>query len=50
MDSHKIDRWVAEKVMGWEVPYEYNDIGIMAYTNEKGTFVFSPTTNMSDAW
>lgn len=50
IDSREIDRLVAEKVMGWEVPYEYDDIGIMAYTNEKGTFAFSPTTKIADAW
>ena len=50
MDSHEIDRLVAEKVMGWEVPYEYDDIGIMAYTIEKGAFAFSPTNKIADAW
>lgn len=46
----EIDRLIAEKVMGWEVPYEYDDIGIMAYTAERGGFAFSPTTNIADAW
>ena len=50
MNLCEIDRLVAEKVMGWEVPYEYDDIGIMAYTNEKGTFAFSPSTKIADAW
>jgi hypothetical protein len=50
MNLREIDRLVAEKVMGWEVPYEYDDIGIMAYTIKTGAFAFSPTTNIADAW